>query len=904
MKHSTTWRSAVSRFFLAFILIVSILFTTTRSELAQASPLPVTVQQENPPIDSSIPGEPIPVTEAPYTGPSRETGNPDVTLPGPVRVQLIEEAPAEIIPQVEQVPNSGGLLDLSLPENAGLTSTPGEAPVQMPTAPISSDPAIDQTLAVPVSEVTGANEVENLTGLTGNLDDFNRLDGPLGGAWTDKAPGITIENSFARTIFGEVDSALSIHNGIGVNEATARVQIFGSGFTQYAGFAFNYADGQDFIFIKIQDNDKDGLFDVGACYKGNNTVGFGLGIFYLSGTFQAATLHVTVNADRSVTITLTDLAGGGANQKYVCAGAPAVNGSQFGIVSYGGGLLDDVTVEEVDPKPFTSFNEQDGPLGSEWYVQEGTFEIKQQKALGRGTSANLATYNSLGANQIEADISLTPGGGVQYAGLVLNYDEGVDDLFIKVQDSDGNGTFEGGACYLGNNGDEGSFGLHYFDLSAPFTRAHMTVMVNSNREVYFMLTNIDGGATYQYYICSGAPVAEGYGVGIASYHGGRVDNFQVVQDFQDNFNRANGSLGPDWGVMSGSYAIVNQKAVGIMDHALAAYNGIGANQIEADVSLSPGGALQYSALVLDYGAGNNNLFIKVQDNGVGSGFNTAGCYLGNNSGGFGLGFFDLSQPFTSAHMIVSVDVDRVVTLVFTNINGGSGAQAYICGVAPIAEGLLVGIASWQGGLIDNVRVNRVFGLDSFNRPDGSIGPAWETNDGIMGIVDQTARATTDATDVLGQTIFKNVTGNVVEGDISANPAGGLNMAAFILNYGVGITNLYIKFQNQDADPGFEWLACYFGTHGAGGSFGLGFSPLTAPILSAHVKIWVDQARTVTILLTRINGDTGKQLYACPGAPPAEGDLVGIGGFNNARIDNLMASDFVPTLDAFLPVIIR
>jgi len=850
-----------------------------------------------------VPGEAIPAAEYPLSDLTREPGNPDTTPPGPLRVQPIEEPPAGMISEVEQVPNSDGPIDLSLPENAGLTATPGEAPAQLLTAPISSDPTIDQTLNYPVSEVSGANGVANLTGLTGNLDDFNRVDGPLGGAWTDKVPGITIFNSIATTAFSAGDTALSIHNGIGVNEAIARVQLSGSGAVQYAGFAFNYADGQDFIFVKVQDSTSDGFFDYGACYTGNNNVvSFGLGYFPLSGTFSEATLHVTVNADRSVTITLTDLAGGGANQQYVCAGAPAVSGSQLGIVSYGGGRIDNVTVEAVDPEPFTSFSGQDGPLGSDWYVQAGSFEIQQQKALGRAASANLATYNSLGANQIEADVSLSPGGGLQYAGLVLNYDEGVNDLFMKVQDSDGNGTFDVGACYTGNN-DVG-FGLGYFALDAPFTRAHMTVMVNSNREVYFLLTEINGGLSSQYYICSGAPAAEGYGVGIASYHGGRVDNFQVVQDYKDNFNRANGSLGLDWAVLDGSYAIVNQKAVGTAGLARAVYNGIGANQVEADVALSPGGASQYSALVLDYGAGNNNLFIKVQDNGVGSGFNTAGCYLGNNINGFGLGFFNLESPFTTAHMVVSVDVDRVVTLVFTNIDGGSSTQAYICGVAPAAEGLLVGIASWQGGLIDNVRVNRVFGLDSFNRPDGSIGPAWETNDGIMGIVDQTARATTDATDVLGQTIFKNVTGNVVEGDISANPAGGLNMAAFILNYGVGITNLYIKFQNQDADPGFEWLACYFGTHGAGGSFGLGFSPLTAPILSAHVKIWVDQARTVTILLTRINGDTGKQLYACPGAPPAEGDLVGIGGFNNARIDNLMASDFVPTLDAFLPVIIR
>ncbi len=307
--------------------------------------------------------------------------------------------------------------------------------------------------------------------------------------------------------------------------------------------------------------------------------------------------------------------------------------------------------------------------------------------------------------------------------------------------------------------------------------------------------------------------------------------------------------------------------------------------------------------MLDFGAGTQNLFIKVQDNGAGGSFNTAGCYLGNSGDGaqFGLGFFALSSPFTTAHMIVNVDEARVVTLVFTNIDGGSDAQAYVCDVAPTAEGPFVGIGSYQGGLIDNVRVNRVFGLDSFNRPNGSMGLGWETKNGVMAIVDQTARGLIDTSSL---TVFTNVTGNLVEGDIAVNPAGGTNIAAFILNYGLGVSNLYIKFQNQDDDPAFDWIGCFLGNNGSGGTIGLEFSPLTLPVTNAHVRIGVNEARTVTILLTRINGGTGMQLYTCAGAPPAEGNLVGIASYDGGRIDNVIASDFVPTLDAFLPMIIR
>lgn len=898
MKHSSTWRSIVSRLLFVFILVVPLGITTSRADIVQASPSPMTVQQADSTIDNSVPGEFIPAAENPSGELAREPGNPDVSLPGSVGVQVVEDVPLETIPEVEQVPNPDAPIDMSLPENVGLSVTPVDVSFQPPNVPEVTDPGVDQTLGIPAPEVLEENGLDSLGGLTGNLEDFNRPNGFLGGAWTDKVAGISITNSHAQTVFGETTAAISIHNGIGVNEAMTRVLSSGSGEVQYAGFAFNYADGQDFIFIKVQDNNDDGLFEYGACYTGNNNlVSFGLGFFALSGSFSAATLHVTVNANRSVVIALTDLAGGGADQKYICNGAPAVNGSKFGIVSFGGGQLEDVTVEAADPDPFTSFADQDGPLGSDWYVQAGDLQIYQQKAVNWASASSLATYNSLGANSVEADISLTPGGGPQFSGLVLNYGVGVDNLFLKVQDNDGNGTFESGACYTGNNGT--GFGLSFFALSYPFTRAHLTVSVSNDRVVHFLLTHIDGGSGSQYYECANAPAIEGYGVGIASWHSGKVDNFQVVQDFRDNFNRANGPLGTNWTVRDGNYEIVSQKAKGTSGYARATFNQIGGSRIEADVSLEPGVGAKYSALMLDYGAGANNLFIKVQDNFANNTFTTAGCYIGNNTGGFGEGFFDLDAPFTTAHMIVSVDEARVVTLVFTNINGGSGTQAYVCGVAPAAEGPLAGIASYGGGLVDNVHIDRVFGLDHFNRPTGSLGPSWETRNGVMGLVDQAARGTTMGSSL---TLFKNVTGNRVEGNIVANPSGEFNFSAFILNYGTGANNLFIKFQNQNGDNAFESIGCYIGNNSDG--FGPGYFSMTSQVIYAHASIWVDSTRTVHILLTRINGGTGMQFYTCAGAPAAEGKLVGIASWNGGRIDNVTASEYVPTLDEYLPVIIR
>ena len=908
MKHTQSWLNTVGRLFLSIALLITLGANFSNPNAVQALHNSTTAPQIDAPVDNALPTDPsayyIPAAQDPYVNVVGTADGPDVSLSGFVNTPQAEPEVPITPTDFGQIPNAEGIPDMSLPENAGLIITPDMVPSTpgQDVVPIPLDPEPDLTL-FDGAALQDANEPQALAGLTGNLDDFNRADGPLGPAWTEKVAGITISSSLAGTTLGAVTPSLSVHNGIGVNEAMARVSLSGAGFVQYSGLVFNYADGQNYVFIKIQDNNSDGFFDSAACYQSNGGANFGLGFFFLSGTFTAATLHVSVDASRSVTIRLTDLTGGSGSQKYVCNGAPAVMGTQFGIVSYGGGQIDSVSVEPVDPQPYVTFNEQDGPLGSNWSVRAGEFFIKDNKASAPNSTNSLATYNSLGSNGVEADISINPEEGSQYAGLVLKYDEGAYNLFLKVQDNDGNGSFEHGACYTGNNNTSGSFGLGFFTLTTPFASAHMKVTAGDDDVVHITFTNVDGGTGVQNYDCTGAPDAEGYGVGIVSWYGARVDNFQITQDFQDNFNRMNGDLGSGWIDRAGFMEVALEKAKGVVGNSLATVNGSGSNTIEADVSLTPGGETQYSALVLDYGAGVNNLFIKVQDNNAVGAFSHAACYTGNNGdgggvGSFGLGFFSLSSSFNTAHMAVSVDSNRVVTITFSNIDGGDGVQVYVCSGAPAAEGALVGIGSWGGGLIDNVRVNRAFGLDHYNRPDGALGPGWKTHAGTLGVVDQSARGIYSSSNM---STFGNITGNQVEGDIAINPSGAVNFSAFILNYGVGVENLFIKFQNQDADPAFEGLGCYKGNNQT-------LHPLFAlstPVHSAHVKIWVNNVfHAVTIQMTRIDGGIGTQVYTCNGTPPAEGNLVGIASFNGGRIDNVMASEFVPMLDVFLPLIKR
>ncbi|MCU0302507.1 MAG: hypothetical protein MUC56_00390 [Thermoanaerobaculales bacterium] len=170
----------------------------------------------------------------------------------------------------------------------------------------------------------------------------------------------------------------------------------------------------------------------------------------------------------------------------------------------------------------------------------------------------------------------------------------------------------------------------------------------------------------------------------------------------DDFNRANGPLGPDWTVQANTFQIVSQAAVGGPGLALATHNTATGDTVEMDIAVDGTNNASYAAAVLNYGAGVTNLFIKIQNNG-GTQYNYLGCYTGNNGPSFGLGFYALSQAFTSAHLRVNVDAGRNVTIDLTNVNGGALAdQQYVCTGAPAAEGPGIGMGGWNShSTIDN-----------------------------------------------------------------------------------------------------------------------------------------------------------------------------------------------------------
>jgi len=268
----------------------------------------------------------------------------------------------------------------------------------------------------------------------------------------------------------------------------------------------------------------------------------------------------------------------------------------------------------------------------------------------------------------------------------------------------------------------------------------------------------------------------------------------------DNFNRGDGSLGSDWTVHEGSFSITGEMVVGTGRATYDDYMGDG-DSAEADVTATIAPSTQYTGLLLNYGRGDNNLFIKVQQQDASGKFHAVGCYTGNNGSPFGPGFFSLDSPFTTAHM-KATRVWDTVTLVFSNIDGGTQpSQTYVCDGAPYPEGNGVGIIGLQGyAKIDNFAVRGGCELDMHDN-----GPMITHDEGGYGGADASAAQS----NALGMITLgwgsQYLNGNRLADDFEVTDPGGWQVnAVTIPAFQIGstttptITGLY--YQIWDGPP--------------------------------------------------------------------------------------------------------
>lgn len=361
------------------------------------------------------------------------------------------------------------------------------------------------------------------------------------------------------------------------------------------------------------------------------------------------------------------------------------------------------------------------------------------------------------AQQVSIDITTGGSTASDYVALLLDRDPD-DWLLIKVQQQDGSGKFSHVGFYHKDDGSGGWAGMTggaaFFALAAAdkFTSARMSVTHDGAGNVTLKFTNVVGGTNNQTYVRGGWVPRAASSAGIGTWNGVySSDNWGVAftgDAVCDNFNRPNGSLGPNWILTTGTASISANKYKGGAGFARAFFvGGCGVVvEVEADVAIT-GTSNGNSGLVLN-DDGTDRLFIKVQQQ-TGSGkYDSVGFYHTSGPTGTwpgitgGAGFFLLpaAQQFSNAHMRVTVDNNGTVRLILTNINGVAGDfLEYSRGGWTILGGLGIGFGGWTGNSsVDNISSGGSLICDNFNRPNGPLGANWSTILGTASISNQKA----------------------------------------------------------------------------------------------------------------------------------------------------------------------
>jgi hypothetical protein len=265
--------------------------------------------------------------------------------------------------------------------------------------------------------------------------------------------------------------------------------------------------------------------------------------------------------------------------------------------------------------------------------------------------------------------------------------------------------------------------------------------------VTLRLTNVVGGNDNQFYARGGWTTQPSNASGIGQFAGVFVmDNWGVAYPGDtvcDAFNRA--ALGPDWVDFLGTSAIVGNAYNG-SDNSVTLYRG-GCRPIhEVEGDIATNGTLSgYAALVANYD-GNDNLYVKLQQQDSSGAFSNIGFYHGVNGGGWpgitlGTAFFtvDPADRFRVAHARVAVDESGIVRLILSDTATSSGVLEYQRGGWSNLEGRCIGMGGWQNNAsIDNFGRGGLV-ADDFNRADGPLGANWNVTAGTGQVLSNQAR---------------------------------------------------------------------------------------------------------------------------------------------------------------------
>ncbi len=182
---------------------------------------------------------------------------------------------------------------------------------------------------------------------------------------------------------------------------------------------------------------------------------------------------------------------------------------------------------------------------------------------GTGVSAAQAASVHVRAN----------GTQLQYVGVFLDGD-GVDQIYIKVQQQNSSGRFSNIGFYRGEGAGAWpnmTGGTGFFVPTAEFSEADMLVEHDGAGNVKLTLSNVVPSGPDQVYERGGWVPRNGDQIGIHGFTGvAAMDDFSITTDsLCDDFNRADGPLGDNWrlvaggdtGVVRGNEAYVGQSNV-------------------------------------------------------------------------------------------------------------------------------------------------------------------------------------------------------------------------------------------------------------------------------------------------------------------------------------------------------
>jgi hypothetical protein len=200
-----------------------------------------------------------------------------------------------------------------------------------------------------------------------------------------------------------------------------------------------------------------------------------------------------------------------------------------------------------------------GDLGGDWTVQTGAWRIETNQARSStNLTMDLALFNTASSNgTISADIFYTGNPRITYCALVAGFSNVANNVFVKLQDDTGSGSFNAVYFYYGNNGGPwpGMTGGASSLAVTPFTQARVTLLLSNNFAILEIDRNFDG--TPENVITRGGlPAASlGYGAGLGGFNNATFDNFHVGAGWQPIAINPSNSGAFANGVWAGSIAL-------------------------------------------------------------------------------------------------------------------------------------------------------------------------------------------------------------------------------------------------------------------------------------------------------------------------------------------------------------